>query len=148
MGPVMMYPIGIIHSPFKEETGTPIQASRSQAVGTVEVDRAFEDGLQDIEGFSHLVLFYTFDRLHGYALRVKPFLDDKEHGVFATRYPARPNSLGFSIVRLLGVRGNVLTVEGLDILDGTPLLDIKPYMPEFDQREDVRCGWYETRSKK
>ncbi len=142
-----MYPIGVIHSPYKEKEGTPIQASRSKAIGTVEVDAAFVDGLQDIEGFSHIILFYTFDREPGYTLRVRPFLDDKERGLFATRYPARPNPLGFSIVKLLDVRDNMLEVEGLDVLDGTPLLDIKPYMPEFDQREDVRCGWYETRSK-
>jgi tRNA (adenine37-N6)-methyltransferase len=144
---VMMYSIGVIRSPYKQKEKAPIQASRSNARGTVEVDPTFEDGLKDIEGFSHIILFYTFDRLQGYTLLVKPFLDDKEHGLFATRFPARPNPLGFSIVKLLGVHGNVLEVEGLDVLDGTPLLDIKPYVLEFDQRDPVRCGWYETRSK-
>ncbi len=147
MATIMMYPIGVIRSPYKEKKGTPIQASRSKAFGTVEVDPTFQDGLQDIEGFSHIILFYAFDREPGYTLLVKPFLDDQERGLFATRYPARPNPLGFSIVKLLGVRGNILEVEGLDVLDGTPLLDIKPYVLEFDQRDNVRCGWYETRSK-
>ncbi len=147
MTTMMMYPIGVIHSPYKEKKGTPIQASRSKAVGTVEVDPTFQDGLQDIEGFSHIILFYAFDREPAYTLLVKPFLDDQERGLFATRYPARPNPLGFSIVKLLGVHGNILEVEGLDVLDGTPLLDIKPYVLEFDQRDNVRCGWYETRSK-
>jgi tRNA (adenine37-N6)-methyltransferase len=142
-----MYAIGVIHSPFSETDQTPIQASRSKAVGWVEVDRTFEDGLQDLEGFSHIFLLYTFHRLHGYTLHVKPFLDDRERGLFATRYPARPNPIGFSIVRLLAVHDNRLDVEGLDVLDGTPLLDIKPYVPEFDQREQTRSGWYESRSK-
>jgi tRNA (adenine37-N6)-methyltransferase len=143
-----MYAIGVIHSPFSEKDQTPIQASRSKAIGSVELDSTFEDGLQDLEGFSHIILLYVFHRLQGYTLQVEPFLDDKKRGLFATRYPARPNPIGFSIVKLLAVHDNILDVEGVDVLDGTPLLDIKPYVPEFDLRTDTRAGWYETRSKK
>jgi tRNA-Thr(GGU) m(6)t(6)A37 methyltransferase TsaA len=145
---IILCPIGVIHSPFTEKDRTPIQAARSQAIGTVEVHPEFADGLADIEALSHIYLLYAFHKSEGFALRVKPFLDDKEHGVFATRYPDRPNPLGISIVRLLSRQDNTLTVEGVDVLDGTPLLDIKPYVPDFDLRTDVRAGWYETRSKK
>ncbi len=142
-----MRPIGVIHSPFTEKEQTPIQSARSQARGSIELSQEYARGLDGIAGFSYIFLFYVLHRSGQYLLRVKPFLDDKEHGLFATRYPARPNPLGFSIVRLLDVRGNILDVEGLDVLDGTPLLDIKPYVPEFDERDDAQCGWYETRSK-
>jgi tRNA-Thr(GGU) m(6)t(6)A37 methyltransferase TsaA len=143
----IMHPIGVIHSPFTEKDQTPIQASRSRATGLVEVHPEFADGLKDIEEISHIYLLYAFHQSTGYTLQVKPFLDDREHGLFATRYPRRPNPLGISIVRLLSRQGNALTVEGIDVLDGTPLLDIKPYVPDFDHRADVRAGWYETRSK-
>ncbi len=143
-----MHPIGVIHSPFTEKDQTPIQASRSQAIGLVEINPAFADGLQDIDGFSHIILFYIFHRSAGYSLHVKPFLDDQKRGVFATRYPYRPNPIGLSIVKLLTHQDNTLTVEGIDVLDGTPLLDIKPFVPEFDLRTATRTGWYETRSKR
>ena len=145
---IIMHPIGVIHSPFTEKDKTPIQASRSQAIGLVEVYPEFADGLKDIEALSHIYLLYVFHESVGYTLQVKPFLDDQEHGIFATRHPCRPNPLGISIVKLLSRKENSLTVEGLDTLDGTPLLDIKPYIPDFDLRTDVRTGWYETRSKK
>ncbi len=144
----IMHPIGIIHSPFTEKDKTPIQASRSQAIGQVEFYPEFADGLEDIDGLSHIHLLYIFHQSAGYSLKVKPFLDDQEHGLFSTRYPRRPNPIGMSTVRLLFRQSNVLTVEGVDVLDGTPLLDIKPYVPDFDLRTDVRTGWYETRSKK
>ncbi len=143
-----MRPIGMIHSPFTDKDQTPIQASRSQTVGFVEVFPEFSDGLTDIEDFSHIYLLYAFHEASGYALRVRPFLDDREHGIFATRYPQRPNPLGLSIVHLISRQENKLTVEGVDVLDGTPLLDIKPYVPDFDLRTEVRTGWYATRSKK
>ncbi len=142
-----MHTIGVIHSPFTDKDKTPIQASRSQAIGMAEVYPEFADGLQDIDGFSHIILLYAFHRSAGYALTVKPFLDEKEHGLFATRYPYRPNPIGLSIVKFLFRQDHALTVEGVDVLDGTPLLDIKPYVPEFDVRTDTRTGWYETRSK-
>jgi tRNA-Thr(GGU) m(6)t(6)A37 methyltransferase TsaA len=139
-------PIGIIHTPFTDKEKTPIQPSRSEAVGRVEVYPEFADGLQDIHGLSHIILLYVFHRSSGYALTVKPFLDDQQRGLFATRYPARPNPIGLSIVRLLERRENTLVVEGIDVLDGTPLIDIKPYVPDFDIRADVHTGWYATRA--
>jgi len=143
-----MHPIGIIHSPFTIKKETPIQPTRSQATGSVEVYSEFMDGLKDLEGFSHIILLYAFHQSSGFSLHIKPFLDDQERGLFATRYPARPNPLGMSIVELTGVQNNYLTVKGIDVLDGTPLLDIKPYVPDFDVRTETRVGWYETRSKK
>jgi tRNA-Thr(GGU) m(6)t(6)A37 methyltransferase TsaA len=143
-----MTPIGIIHSPFTQKEQTPIQPSRSQAVGKIELYPQFTAGLEDLEGFSHIILLYVFDRSEGYSLRVQPFLDDRAHGVFATRYPERPNPLGLSVVRLLRREPNYLEVLGLDVLDGTPLLDIKPYVPGFDLYPgEIRTGWYENRSK-
>ena len=144
----IMRPIGVIHSPFTEKDKTPIQASRSQVIGRVEIYPEFANGLKDIEALSHIYLLYVFHESQGYKLQVKPFLDDREHGIFATRYPYRPNPIGISIVKLLSRKNNILTVEGMDVLDGTPLLDIKPYVPDFDQRAEVHSGWYETRSKK
>ncbi len=142
-----MRPIGVIHSPFTDKKQTPIQPTRSEAVGQVEVYPEFAEGLQDVEGFSHLILLYVFHQSAGFSLRVKPFLDDALRGLFATRYPCRPNPIGLSIVRLLARRDNRLEIEGVDMLDGTPLLDIKPYVPDFDVKLDVRAGWYETRSQ-
>jgi len=144
----IMRPIGVIHSPFTEKDKTPIQAARSQAIGLVEVYPEFAEGLKDIEELSHIHLLYVFHQSSAYVLQVKPFLDDREHGLFSTRYPCRPNPLGISTVRLISRQENTLTIEGVDVLDGTPLLDIKPYVPDFDLRTDVRAGWYETRSKK
>ena len=144
----IMQPVGIIHSPFTEKDKTPIQASRSQTIGQVEIYPEFADGLKDIEALSHIYLLYAFHESLGYKLQVKPFLDNQEHGIFATRYPYRPNPIGLSVVKLLSCENNILTVEGVDVLDGTPLLDIKPYVPDFDLRTDVRAGWYETRSYK
>ena len=143
----MMCPIGIIHSPFTDKTQTPIQPSRSPAIGQVEVYPDFTEGLQDVEGFSHLILLYVFHCSSGYALQVKPFLDDQQRGLCATCYPCRPNPIGLSVVRLLARRDQVLEIEGVDVLDGTPLLDIKPYVPDFDARSDVHTGWYATRGQ-
>lgn len=145
---ITMRPIGVIRSPFTEKDQTPIQTSRSNARGTVEVDPKFIEGLADLEGFSHIFILYAFHNSSGYSLRIKPFLDNKERGLFATRYPRRPNQIGLSVVQLLAVEGNILSIQGVDVLDNTPLLDIKPYVPDFDVRVDVRVGWYETRSKK
>jgi tRNA-Thr(GGU) m(6)t(6)A37 methyltransferase TsaA len=142
-----MKPIGVIHSPFTDKAQTPIQPTRSQAMGRVEVYPEFVEGLQDLEGFSHIILLYGFHQSDGYSLLVKPFLDDQVHGLFATRHPCRPNSIGISVVKLLARHGNDLDIEGIDTLDGTPLLDIKPYVPDFDKPACTRTGWYETRSK-
>jgi tRNA-Thr(GGU) m(6)t(6)A37 methyltransferase TsaA len=146
---IVMQPIGVIHSPFTKKNQTPIQVVRSQAIGQVEVYPEFAEGLKDIEYLSHIHLLYVFHQSNGFNLHVKPFLDDSEHGIFATRYPYRPNPIGISTVRLLSRKDNVLTIEGVDVLNNTPLLDIKPYVPDFDLRtQDVHVGWYETRSKK
>ena len=142
----VMRPIGEIHTPFIEKGDTPIQPTRSTARGQVEVYPAYVDGLRDLEGFSHIILLYVFHRSDNYTLRVTPFLDDQERGLFATRYPARPNPIGLSIVRLLAIHDHILEIEGADMLDGTPLLDIKPYVPDFDAQANVRTGWYNTRN--
>lgn len=142
-----MQSIGVIHSPFIEKGQTPIQAVRSQAIGRIEVYPEFADGLKDLEELSHIYLLYIFHKSSGYSLQVKPFLDDREHGIFATRYPYRPNPIGLSTVRLVTRQRHFLTIEGVDVLNSTPLLDIKPYVPDFDLRVNVRTGWYETRSK-
>ena len=134
-------PIGVIHTPFKQKNNTPIQPFKPNKMGQVEVFDKFVPGLKDITGFSHIILIYRFHKSRNFRMLVKPFLDDREHGVFSTRYPARPNQIGISVVRLLRQKGNVLFVKGIDVLDGTPLLDIKPYVPDFDSAKKVRIGW-------
>jgi tRNA (adenine37-N6)-methyltransferase len=144
----IMKPIGVIHTPFTDKSQTPIQPTRSQEVGRVQVYPEFSEGLQDLEGFSHIFLLYILHQSIGYTLRVKPFLDDQLRGLFATRHPNRPNPIGLSVVRLLRRHENYLDIEGVDMLDGTPLLDIKPFVPDFDLRADATSGWYANRSKK
>lgn len=142
-------PIGVIHTPFQEPPGTPIQPPAGKGVeGIVEVFPQYAEGLKDLAGFSHLILLYHFHLVNKVALQVKPFMDDVPHGVFATRAPARPNALGLSIVRLDRIEGNLLHIRDLDIVDGTPLLDIKPYVPEFDRREAPKIGWLEKNVRK
>ena len=140
-------PIGIIHSPFTQANETPIQPLFSPAVGKVELFTRFSPGLVDLDGFSHIFLLYAFHCSHGYELMVQPYLDDSPHGLFSTRHPRRPNPIGLSVVRLLEIHENFLDIEGVDVLDGTPLLDIKPYIPEFDTRQDASQGWHQTRSR-
>ncbi|MDD5398432.1 MAG: tRNA (N6-threonylcarbamoyladenosine(37)-N6)-methyltransferase TrmO [Dehalococcoidia bacterium] len=141
-------PIGIIHSPFKEVGGMPIQSSAALGVkGTVELFKEYLPGLKDIEGFSHIILIYHFHLSKRYALEVKPFLDNEVHGIFAIRGPARPNPIGISVVRLAGIEDNILHIEDLDMVDGTPLLDIKPYVPDFDCRKAERTGWLSNISR-
>ena len=145
-GAVAMTPIGIIRSPFKSRDGMPIQPFFSKALGEVEVFREYAEGLKDLERFSHIILLYVFHRAgHGYTLRIRPFLDKRERGLFATRYYRRPNPLGLSVVELLGRRGRSLKIRRVDVLDGTPLLDIKPYVPKFDAVGKTRIGWLEGR---
>ena len=137
-------PIGVIRTPFRRAVGTPVQSSVSGgAEGRVELFPGFEDGLKDIEGFERVWLLYSFDRASEPQLVVRPYLDPVERGIFATRSPARPNRIGMSPVRLLGVHGATLLVSDVDMLDGTPLLDIKPYVPAFDYFPVERVGWYE-----
>ncbi len=148
MQPICYTPIGIIRSPFTDPVGTPIQAIGASGFrGTIEIAPDYRAGLRDIEEFSHLTLLYHWHLCAGHALEVRPFLDDRAHGVFATRSPQRPNALGISTVRLVGVdlAAGILTIDDVDVVDGTPLLDIKPYVPVFDQRDVERIGWYAGR---
>jgi len=141
--------VGTIRTPFKELSGMPIQASGARGVkGRVELKPEFAGGLQDLEGFSHLILIYCFHLCSGYSLKVKPFLDDRERGVFATRAPRRPNPIGISTVRLEKVEGSILYLEDVDIVDGTPLLDLKPFVPAFDSPEEVQTGWLEGKARR
>ena len=138
-------PIGVIHSPFKDPKGTPIQPAGAEGVkGRVEVFPEYADGLKDIEGFSHIILIYHFHLSKGRLLIAKPYMDNEARGVFAMRGPSRPNPIGISTVRLFGIEGNTLHIQDVDIVDGTPLLDIKPYVPEFDTRQAERIGWLEN----
>lgn len=142
-------PIGIIHSPFKDVKGMPIQPSGAKGVaGTIEIRPDFIEGLKDLDGFSHIMLIYHFHLSKGYSLSVKPFIDDKLHGVFATRAPRRPNPIGISVVKLIRVEGNFLHIENVDIIDGTPLLDIKPYISEVDVHEVEKTGWLSGKAEK
>ena len=136
--------IGIIHTPFKEPMGMPIQpVFAGETEGTVEVLPQYAEGLRDLEGFERIWLIFWLHKAPPGPLRVIPFRDTTERGVFATRAPCRPNAIGLSCVRLLSIAGNVLTIGGVDILDGTPLLDIKPYVPKFDAFPSSRAGWFE-----
>lgn len=147
-GSVKYRPIGVIHSPFKSSKGTPIQPIVAQdSAAIIEVFAEYSDGLKDIEGFSHLMLFFQMHLAKKAQLKVIPFLDTCEHGIFATRSPSRPNPIGFSVVKLLRVEGRLLFVTEIDILDGTPLLDIKPFIAAFDNRDEVRMGWFESKVK-
>jgi tRNA-Thr(GGU) m(6)t(6)A37 methyltransferase TsaA len=136
-------PIGIVRSPFKTVAGTPIQPVGAKGVrGRIELREEFIPGLKDLEGFSHLILIYHFHLSRGFDLEVKPFLDTERRGVFATRAPKRPNSIGISVVKLLSIEGGCLTIEDVDVLDGTPLIDIKPYVPQFDSKDNCEIGWF------
>ncbi len=140
-------PIGLIHSSFSRAEQTPVQSSRSAAQGQAVLLPEYEGGLRDLEAFSHIILLYFFHQAEpGYELMVKPYFDEEKRGLFATRYPRRPNPIGLSIVRLVRREGRVLHVEGLDVLDGTPLLDIKPYVPAFDCFPEASLGWLSGRT--
>ena len=144
MNEITYKPIGVIHSPFKEPKGTPIQPAAAKGInGTVEIFPEYAEDLKDIEGFSHIILLYHFHLSKRSTLIVKPYMDSEAHGVFAMRGPSRPNPIGISVVYLIKVQGNTLHIQDVDIVDGTPLLDIKPYVPEFDIREVARIGWLE-----
>jgi tRNA-Thr(GGU) m(6)t(6)A37 methyltransferase TsaA len=146
MDDVVYRPVGVVHSPFKEPYGTPIQSAAARNVeGVIEVFPQYAEGLRDIEGFSHLILIYHFHLCNEPSVIVRPYLGSGAHGVFATRAPARPNPIGISVVRLVRVDGTKLHVAGMDILDGTPVLDIKPYVPQFDAIETERIGWLKER---
>ena len=141
---IQLKPIGIIHTPFDSLEGMPIQTAGAAGVhGTIEVYKEYQAGLKDLNGFSHIILLYHFHHSQGFNLQVVPFMDTQPRGLFATRAPKRPNPIGLSVVQLDRIENNTLHVQNVDILDGTPLLDIKPYVPEFDDITNVRTGWLE-----
>jgi tRNA (adenine37-N6)-methyltransferase len=145
-GPIAYRPIGVIRTSFVDPEGMPIQSVAAVGVaGRIELDPDLADGLLDLDGFSHLTLLYHLHLVGAAKLRVKPFLDDQAHGIFATRSPARPNPIGLSTVRLVSVSGSTIEIADVDMVDGTPLLDIKPYVPAFDDRDGVRVGWFTDR---
>ena len=145
-------PIGIIHSPFKEPKGMPIQPAGAKGIkGTVEIFPEYKDGLKDLDGFSHIILIFNFHLSKNYNLKVMPYMEDEIRGVFATRAPRRPNQIGISIVRLDKIEDNIMYISNVDIIDGTPLLDIKPFVPKFDCfdiDENTKGGWLKRRVEK
>jgi tRNA (adenine37-N6)-methyltransferase len=146
---IIYKPIGIIHTPYTKEEDTPIQGCFSpNNQGQIELFPEYTEGLKNLEGFSHLILIYHFHKAKGFQLLSKPFLDKEKKGIFAIRYFARPNPIGLSVVKLLNIHENVLTIGEVDMLDGTPLLDIKPYVPQFDIKECVKDGWYSNASER
>lgn len=142
MNEIIYKPVGIIHTPYESTNDMPIQPSSAKGIkGTVELYPEYKTGLKDLTGFSHIILIYHFHLSNGYQLEVKPFLDENLHGVFATRAPKRPNNIGLSVVKLLKVENNIIHIENVDIINGTPLLDIKPFVPDFDATVNIKIGW-------
>ena len=148
MKDIIFKPIGIIHTPFKEPKGTPIQPRKSGgAKGTIEIYDEYVPALDDLDGFSFIYLLFHLHLSKEYKLKVVPYLDDVKRGLFATRAPRRPNPIGLSIVRLLRIEDNIIYIRDVDMIDGTPLLDIKPYVHSFDDRTDIKIGWLEGKIK-
>lgn len=144
-GEIALQVIGRIRTPFTEAPGTPIQPAYAKgAEGEVVVDARFAAALEDVDGFERLWLVYLMDRVGPFRPRVVPYRDTTERGLFATRSPSRPNPIGLSVVRLLSREGRILRVADVDVLDGTPLLDLKPYVPEFDAFPSSRAGWFDA----
>ncbi len=137
--------IGTIHTPFEEKVGVPIQAKNGIEIeGHIELKEEFVEGLKDLEGFSHAHLIYIFNRHNDYKMIVRPYMDNTPRGLFATRGPKRPNQIGMSLVDIVRVEGNKVFFKGVDILNGTPLMDIKPYYHDFDHRPDSKAGWLDN----
>lgn len=146
---IIYKPIGIIHSQNKTPEGTPIQASSAKDIkGVIELYPEFVDGLTDLDEFSHIILLYHFHLSKEAKLISKPFMDDVSHGVFATRAPSRPNHIGISYAKIEKIEGNKIFVNGIDVVDGTPLLDIKPYVPQFDYNKVEKIGWLNKNVRK
>lgn len=144
MEKLIINPIGIIHTPHKGVKNAPIQPIAAQGIkGYIELLPEYVPGLKDLEGFSHVTLVYRFHKIQGYELEVVPFMDTVAHGIFSCKAPKRPNAIGISTVRLIAIEGNILHIEQVDMLDGTPLIDIKPFYPKYDNREKVSIGWLE-----
>jgi len=144
MEEIKLKPIGVVHSPFKEPSGVPKDSTDGMDYqGTVEIFPQYKDGLKDLDGFSHIIILFYFHKSEYYHLISKPYLDDHPRGVFATRSPHRPNLIGLSVVKLLRIDDNIIYVRGIDMIEGTPVLDIKPYIPEFESNEGIIIGWLE-----
>lgn len=144
--PIEIKPIGIIHTPHTEVNNVPIQPIAADGYkGYIKLLPKYADGLKDIEGFSHITLFYHFHKIKGYELQVIPFMDNVKHGIFACKSPKRPNAIGLSTVKLIKVEANILYIEQVDMLDGTPLIDIKPFFAKYDNRVDTKSGWLENK---
>lgn len=138
-------PIGIIHTPFNDIKGMPIQPLAAKGVkGYIELFPEYTEGSTDLAEFSYITLLYHLHKINGYNLMVKPFMDNKEHGIFATKSPKRPNAIGLSTVKLLGIENNVIHIEMVDMLNGTPLIDIKPFFSKFDNRTNTKSGWLDN----
>ena len=145
---IEMKSIGIIHTPWKQTAGMPIQPAGAEGVsGTIDVFKEYQPGLSDLDGFSHIILLYIFHKSVGFDLQVVPFLNSEQRGLFSTRAPRRPNPIGLSVVQLERIENGTLYIQNVDMLDGTPLLEIKPYVPEFDSQSEIRTGWLEHTRK-
>jgi len=141
-------PIGIIHTPFKTIENIPIQPAAGKTIeGWIEIFDEYTEGLSDLDGFSHIYLLFHLHRSKSYSLKLIPFLDTVKRGVFSTRSPARPNPLGLSIVEIVSIHDNIINIKGIDILDGSPLIDIKPYVPDFEVTKNIKKGWFEGKEK-
>jgi tRNA (adenine37-N6)-methyltransferase len=144
MEPILIHPIGVIHTPHTDVKNMPIQPIAAEGIkGYIELLPEYVAGLQDLEGFSHITLLYRFHKISSYELVLVPFMDTQKRGIFACKAPKRPNAIGVSTVRLLGVEGNIVHIEQVDMLDGTPLIDIKPFYPRYDNRLNAQLGWLE-----
>jgi len=144
MEQIIINPIGIIHTPHTDIKNMPIQPIAAEGIrGYIKVEPEYVAGLKDLEGFSHITLLYQFHKINGYDLEVIPFMDTVSHGIFATRSPKRPNAIGTSTVKIISVEGDTIHIEQADMLDGSPLIDIKPFYPRYDNRMDVKIGWLE-----
>ncbi|MGM0573012.1 MAG: tRNA (N6-threonylcarbamoyladenosine(37)-N6)-methyltransferase TrmO [Bacteroidota bacterium] len=144
---IIIEPIGIIYTPFKTKEGMPIQSNGAIGIkGKIKIKEEFIQGLTDLDTFSHIMLIFNFHKSKGFELLTKPFLDNKKRGVFATRAPKRPNPIGISVVRLIKIEKNIIYIENVDMLDETPLLDIKPYIPDFDIHKTDKKGWIENKT--
>jgi tRNA-Thr(GGU) m(6)t(6)A37 methyltransferase TsaA len=147
MDPIRYHPIGIIRTPHQKTEGTPIQATGAKGIaGRIEIFPEYTAGLADLAGFSHIYILYHFHLSKKFSLKIKPFLDDQKRGLFATRAPSRPNPIGLSVVRLISITESNLEIQDVDVVDRTPLLDIKPYVPDFDIRKVDRFGWIEKKT--
>jgi len=145
---VIYHPIGVVHSPYKQPEGTPIQPGASEMRATIEIFPGYAEGLKDLDGFAHIYVLFHLHLAKCRSLIVTPFLDSESHGIFATRAPGRPNPIGISVVCLEKITGNILYVRNIDILDGSPVLDIKPYIPQFDVFETSKNGWFDKLNHK